>query len=461
MAKWFQSKQARAGSYSATFVIVFVAILAAVNYLAVKYNKTYDATQLKLYSLSDQTLRVLDELESDVKIYYFDQKFRFDAARNSLVRYENASNRVTVQYIDPDAEPAVTRAMNVRTLGTVIVEVGASRSEAPSTSEEDITNTIIKAIKGEVKAACFLTGHGEAQLEDQDRLGISGLAAEATAANYSTRTVSLLESPQIPSDCSVVVIAGPSVAFVEPEVQLLRDYVAGGGRLLMMLDFDSSTGLEDLASEWGIQVNEDLVIDQSGIGQLFGGGPLTPIVNNFDPEHPITRVLGNIATFFPLTRSVTAGSAPGWTVTELAMTGGDSFATSDFTVTGGEMSLSENAQRTPGPISVAVAASQDVDAPAQDASVAEEPQQGRVVVTGTSQLARNNGLGRGGNRDLLLNMMNWLTSDEDLISIRPVSPESTPIDMSTSEVYRLLLGLVLGIPLVIIFAGVRTWWVRR
>ena len=83
------------------------------------------------------------------------------------------------------------------------------------------------------------------------------------------------------------------------------------------------------------------------------------------------------------------------------------------------------------------------------------------MVTGTSQLARNNGLGRGGNRDLLLNMMNWLTSDEDLISIRPVSPESTPIDMSTSEVYRLLLGLVLGIPLVIIFAGVRTWWVRR
>jgi hypothetical protein len=60
MANWFQSKQARAGSYSATYVIVFVAILAAMNYLAVQYNKTYDATEQKLYSLSDQTLRILD-----------------------------------------------------------------------------------------------------------------------------------------------------------------------------------------------------------------------------------------------------------------------------------------------------------------------------------------------------------------------------------------------------------------
>lgn len=460
MANWFQSRQARAGGYSATYILVFVAILAAVNYLAVQYNKTYDATELKLYSLSDQSLTTLNNLERDVTLYYFDETTRFAPARDSLTRYENASNRVRVRYIDPDADPAVTRAMNIRSLGTTVVEVGESRSESPSFSEEDITNTIIKAVKGEVKTACFLTGHGEPELEDNDRLGFAAIAGEVETANYTAQEVSLLASPQIPADCSVVVVAGPSVNFVEPEIALLTDYVDSGGRLMLMLDYDSSTGLEEVPARWGIEVHEDLIIDQSGIGQLLGGGPLTPLVNQFDPEHPITRVMGgNTATFFPLTRSVAATTdAAGWTPTELALTSADAFATSDFAIENGELTLSETAQVVNGPIAVAVASSLDVEEPEEGA---EAPAQGRVVVTGTSLFARNAGLARGANRDLILNALNWLTSDEDLISIRPNDPESTPIEMSTADAVRLLLGLVLFLPLLIVAAGVRTWWVRR
>lgn len=461
MANWFQSKQARAGSYSASYVIVFVAILAAVNYLGVQYNKTFDATEQQLYSLSDQTLRVLDELESDVRIYYVDQRFSFPEARNSLVRYENASSKVTVQYVDPDGDPALARALNVRTPGSTIVEIGASRSEAPSTAEEDVTNTIIKAIKGEVKEACFLTGHGEAVIEDQDRLGLSLLAGEAVDANYSTRTISLLESPQLPASCNVVVVAGPTTAYLEPEIEILRQYANGGGRLLLLFDYDANSGLEALASEFGLAVNEDLVIDQSGIGQLFGGSPLAPVINNFDPQHPIGRVMRNVYAIFPMTRSISAESgANGWTSLALANTSADSFATAGFTIVDGKMTLSDSAQRTPGPITVAAAASLSI-APAEGASPDEEKREGRVVAVGTSQFARNAALGQGGNRDLALNMLSWLTSDEDLISIRPVVAGSTPIELSQGAVIRLLLGLVIGIPLIIIFAGVRTWWVRR
>lgn len=461
MANWFQSKQARAGSYSASYVIVFVAILAAMNYLAVQYNKTLDATQQKLYSLSDQTMRILDELESDVRIYYVDEPLRFAVAKDSLIRYENASNRVTVQYVDPDADPALTRALNVRTPGTTVVEIGESRSEAPSTSEEDVTNTIIKAIKGEVKEACFLTGHGEATIDDQDRMGMSLLASEAASSNYTTRTTSLLDSPEIPAACSVVVVAGPSTAYLEPEAGILRQYVIGGGRLLLLFDYDAPSGLEALTAEFGLTVNEDLVIDQSGIGQLLGGSPLAPIINNFDPEHPIGRVMRNVYAIFPMTRSlgVTSGTA-GWTALGLAQTSAESFATAGFTIVDGKMTLNESAQRTPGPITVAGAASLSI-VPAEGASPDAEQREGRVVVVGTSQFARNVAIGQGGNRDLALNMLSWLTSDEDLISIRPVTAGSTPIELSQGDVVRLLLGLVVGLPLIIILAGVRTWWVRR
>ena len=103
------------------------------------------------------------------------------------------------------------------------------------------------------------------------------------------------------------------------------------------------------------------------------------------------------------------------------------------------------------------------DADAADSAAPEETEakEGRVVVTGTSQFARNAFIGLGGNRDLLLNMLNWLSSDEDLISIRPKDPENTPISITQSGMTRLFFGTGIGLPLRIVFAGVRVWWLRR
>ena len=155
---WLKTRQVKSGAYMAVYVLVAFAILAAVNYLAVQYNKTYDATKDKLYSLSDQTLKVLHNLDRDVKIYYFDKKTQFQRARDMLTRYSNATTKVTVEYIDPDSRPEVAQAMNVRNYGTVFVEMGPTREEAKSTNEEDVTNAIIKAIKGKEKKACLLGG---------------------------------------------------------------------------------------------------------------------------------------------------------------------------------------------------------------------------------------------------------------------------------------------------------------
>ena len=153
-----KTRQAKSGAYMTVYVLVAFAILAAVNFLAVQYNKSYDATKDKLYSLSDQTLKVLHNLDRDVKIYYFDKKTQFQRARDMLTRYSNATTKVSVEYIDPDSRPEVAQAMNVRTYGTVFVEMGPTREEAKTTNEEDVTNAIIKAIKGKEKTACLLAG---------------------------------------------------------------------------------------------------------------------------------------------------------------------------------------------------------------------------------------------------------------------------------------------------------------
>ena len=481
---FLKTRQAKSGGYMVTYILVFVAILVAVNYLGVRYNKTYDATENKLYSLSDQSIKILNGLEQDLKIYYFDQAPSFERVRGSLVQYENASHRVSVSYVDPDSRPELAREMNVRTYGTLYVEYAGNREEANSASEEDITNAIIRVKKGQEKTACFLTGHGEADPEDRDRQGFAGAKEETEGANYKTKTVSLLENPEVPQDCTVLIVAGPGNDYLEPEIGILTKYVEGGGRMAFMLDYEKSPRLVEMLAGWGIRVKDDLIVDLSGIGQLFGGGPLTPLVAEYG-SHAITDVMGNKATFFPMSRTVEPGdSADGWTATRLFSTTAGSFATE------GEF-VDEELQRDPdketeGPISIAVAATFDVpveepsgaaenegdkgnegegdeaDAALNDDSEDDEDEkQGRVVVVGTSVFARNSSLGRGSNLDLFLNILNWLSSDEDLISIRPKDPEDTPLDLSSSDMSRVFFLTVVGFPLVIIIAGINAWWRRR
>ena len=477
---WLKTRQTKYGAYSATYTMVVLACLVAVNYLADRYNETFDATKDKLYSLSDQTLKILDNLDHDLKIYYFDQNQRFSEARSTLVRYENASRRVTVDYVDPDAKPELAQAMNIRSYGTTLIEAGPNREEATSTGEEDITNAIIKLLKGEEKTACVLTGHGEADTSDPERDGFSAAEQAIQDANYETKTVSLLEKPEIPSDCTLLILPGPDKSYFEPEVDLIKAYVEGGGRALFLLDSEKSSELVELLAGWGVKVRDEIVLDFSGVGQFFGMGPLSPLVAEYE-NHPITEVMGNVAAFFPMSRGVEAGDAVGdWDVQNLFSTTSGSVATSDYQIEEGEIRPNlDNARE--GPITLGVAATYDVpkadEGGADDSSDGdegegetddddpaaeeEEEKQGRIVVVGTSLFARNASLGRGGNGDLLLNMLNWLSSDEDLISIRPKDPESTPLNLSSSEMQRLFWLSVVIFPLAIVGLGVRVWWIRR
>jgi ABC-type uncharacterized transport system involved in gliding motility auxiliary subunit len=468
MSNWMQSRQVREGSYSGVYVLVVLAILVAVNWLANQYNKSYDATDAKLYSLSDQTVKILGDLPGDAKIYYFDRPTEYErrdmngvTPRGSLTRYANASSKVSVEYIDPEKEPAKAELMNVRTFGTLMVEIAGRRETASSVSEQDITNAFIKLLKGEDKTACVLTGHGEAAGDDSEALGFAVARQAVRDANYQYQEISLLENPEIPAACSLVIIAGPEQALLEPEVEIVRNYVNSGGRLLLMINHAKSPELVALAAGWGVEVRDDLVIDASGIGRLFGGGPVIPLVVSYEP-HPITEPFagGSSPTLFPLTRSVArAESVPdGWDVDELLRTGAASLATTDYDKP--EITANPGVDRE-GPLALAVAASRNIPASAEAEGAEAEAKEARVVVVGTSRFARNSYLGRVGNRDLFVNMVNWLASDEDLISIRPRNPASTPMEMTQSQMSWMFFGLLVGLPLVIVVAGVRTWWLRR
>lgn len=459
---WLQKRQTKYAGYLLVYVIIVLGILAAANLLANRYDKTFDATSSKAFSLSGQTKKVVQNLKQDVKIYYFfDPRQGINDSRlgpspkDLLGRYETLSHRLSVEYINPVKNPKKALDMKVQTMGTTIVEVNGRHEEAKSLNEEQVTNALIRALKGGKRTACFLEGHGEHDLESTDPGGFSSVKESLEASNFTTKSVSLMQKEAaVPSDCTVLVEAGPRTDLIEPEIQAIKKYIEGGGRALVMLDPPTkgvnNGALVKLLGDWGVKVNNDIAVDLSGIGQLFGADELSPLVTKYE-SHAITREMRNVATLFPLARTVEAGeSKDKASVEKLFSTSSKSYATTDFA--SGQIKLDPKKDKA-GPLTLAVAGTYRTD---------KEGTQGRFVVTGSSRFVSNSTLSfPGGNRDMFLNMMSWLSSDEDLISIRPKDPEDRRLTLSAAQMTRIFYATVLGFPLLIIVGGTYVWWHRR
>ena len=116
--KWLRARQTKYAAYATVYILVVVTIAVVVNVLANRYNRSWDSTANKRYTLSDQTAKIVRDLKQDARIKYFDQTSRFAGARDLLDRYSNLSSRVQVEYIDPDKNPQVARAAGITSYGT-------------------------------------------------------------------------------------------------------------------------------------------------------------------------------------------------------------------------------------------------------------------------------------------------------------------------------------------------------
>ena len=475
MASGFlKSRQTRYGAYMGAYILVIVAVLGAVNFLANRYDKSYDATSNKQFSLSDQTQKVAKGLKNDVRIYYFDDQTRFQTGRDLLDRYSSLSPKIHVQFIDPVRKKQQAQAAGYRRDLTVLVNSNGRNEEAKSLTEEEVTGALIRSQKSGERNVCYVTGAGEHSLDDEQAGGFSVQKQLLERDNYKSKSITLkpaaAEAPkqvaigqtptpgavEVPKDCLALVIGGPQTDYPKPVVEAIQKYVEGGGHAMFMLDNTLRLGREQAASEnpeligmlagWGVTVNKDLVLDLSGIGGMFGAGPEIPVVIQYE-SHAIVRPLQRVPTAFPVPRSLDVKAAGKSTPEKLFGTGEDSIAV-DSIGAGGAIDPKKGKK---GPHTLAAAG-----------TVSGSPS-GRFVVVGTSGWAENRALGSRtlGNRDLFMNAINWLTADEDLISIRPKSTEDRPLTMTGQKLNMVFWLSVIIFPLAVVSFGLATWWKRR
>jgi len=484
-------RQLRYGSNTAVLILVVLAILVGVNYLATRHPLKKDLTKNQRYSLSDQTRKIVQGLKDDVRVVYFQRADQMEGSSgvDRVRQYEGLSSHVKAEFVDPVAKPARARELDVRgPWPTIVVQRGDKKERITSDSEQDLTNAFIKITREGKKTVCFEDGEGERDLDGADEDGLSGAKAALGRDLYDTKKIVLAQlGAKVPAECSVLVVAGPQTDLLPQIADAIRDWVKGGGKALLMNDpelKEKRPNYDALIKAFNIDAGNDIVVDVSGYGQLVGTGELTPLAVEYG-SHEITRGF-RVMTAFNQARSMQAGTGTveGVYAQDLVKTSPASWGETDLTLKApvqfddgkdkkGPVSLGAVATVTvaaspspaPAPGSAPSPAASGTPAPAPSASPSpdEAPprREGRVAAFGDSDFASNGFLGFQGNRDFLLNTVAWLAQDVDLISIRPKEPDDQRLVLTQTQQWNLLiLGLVL-IPGVFVALGIREWWSRR
>ena len=467
----FSRRQARYGSLSAFSILVVLGIIVAINYIGSKQNKRWDLTASKQYSLSDQTKNILAKLDAPLQVQVYAKDVDFPQYQDRLKEYEYASKRIATEYIDPVKKPTLAKENKIDQYGTIVFNYKGRSERTTSDSEQDITTGIIKVVQGQTRKVYFTQGHGERDIASQDPNGYGAIAAALARENYTVDKVVLAQSGSVPDDAAVVIVAGPKTDFFPPEIDALKKYLNDkAGKVLMEIDPPEKTdspaqpNLIALAHDWGMDVDTNIVLDVSGMGRLIGTDASVPVAANY-PAHPITQRF-NVLTAFPLARSVTpvSGGVNGHTAQTFVETGPKSWAQADIAslLKNGKPSYGEGKDDKKGPVSIACAVSASSAPPAPPAKPDEGPKpETRVVVVGDSDFASNGALGIQGNHDLFMNILGWLSQQENLISIRPKEPDDRRITLTAVQQTWISWLAVAIIPLCIFGTGVYTWWRRR
>ena len=471
IARSFGGRNVKYGSIAAGSVVVFLGILVGINWIASRQNKRWDVTETKQFELSDQSKKVMTSLTKPVYARVFHSTGDVQRLRDRMAEYQYLSPQLKVEFYDVEKQPLEAQKYEIQQFGTIVFEYEGRREKTTSDREQDITNALIKVVEGKAKKVYFLQGHGERDLAGSTQTGYSQIAEALKSDNFETAPLALAQEGTIPADATLLVIAGPTSDLLPGELEQVKAYLGRAGKVMLLIDAPSQDGspnvpgLIALAKDWGIDVGNNVVLDASGMGRAIGAGPEVPLAMSY-PPHAVTDGF-RIMTAFPLSRSVTPveGGTGGHTAQSLVMTSPRSWAEGDV------KALFVTRQPKPGeasdkagPISMAAAVTGAATAtpPPAPGEPADGPKpEARLIVVGDADFGSNNFVGLQGNKDLFLNMANWLAQQENLIAIRAKDPEDRRIQLTEDQSSRIFWISLLVIPLAFIGIGVRVWWKRR
>jgi ABC-type uncharacterized transport system involved in gliding motility auxiliary subunit len=443
-----------------TFVIALAAlvILGLFNVLGSRYPNKVDMTSNQQFTLSDQSKRVAENLPGPVRVTAFltstdPNKQDFQTRLNDYAA--RSGNKLSFEFIDPEQRPGDAIAAGINETGTVVYQMGDKKQNSTGTTENDITTALVKLQRPE-KKVYFTQGHGERSLDGFDQGDYSQIKQALERDNFTTAPLNLITTRAIPDDAALVVVAGPTNAFLPEEKEALKAYLDGGGKLFLLLGPGTQADFNDLLSQYQVAVNTNqLVVDPA---QPFLNDVRVPVVDKYG-SHAITKDL-RLATFYPGTGSISvpSSSSGGATVVPLAQSSDQSWGNTNQQ----QIARADSDPKGPLPLAVAIEAN-GTPPPATNPTGQPAPSNGaRIVVVATPNIVANRFLSvSSGNTDLFLDSANWLASEDNLISIRAPETASRQMLLTGPQINLVKFSSFLFLPLAVLAIGAVVWWTRR
>ncbi|HEU0234307.1 MAG TPA: Gldg family protein [Gallionella sp.] len=446
------------------FVLLLLGIASGLGYLATRYHVQRDITHNASNSLEPASVEVLRQLGGPVNItvYATEQDARLGdirkIIRNFMSLYQRYKPDIQLTFIDPEKEPEKARAARVQLNGEMVVEYAGRSEHLTQLNEPTLTSTLLRLAHSRDQTVMYLDGHGERKLDGiaNHDLG-EPFGAKLRQNGFRIGSLNLALAQEVPRNTAVLVITQPQVDLMPGEVDKLLRHVERGGNLLWLVDAEPLHGLERLAEKLDLLLPPGTVIDPAASGM---NAPATWSLGVVYPPHAITRNF-NLITAFPSARPLAWNENPDWqhsVLVEVAARGWVSHNAASINTPGAkphdENRLSghpfDKQHDTPGPAIIAVALQRNINDREQ-----------RIVVVGNGAFLANSFAGNGGNVDLGVNMVNWLASEEHLITLQPRAAKDSNLALGKTQLTAIGIGFLLGLPLLLAGVGVYIWWKRR
>jgi len=431
------------------FAALMLVAAVALYQVAARHPMQWDMTQSASNSLDASSVDVLKQLPGEIKltVYATGQDAQLGdihkLIRDFVALYQRYKQNITIAFIDPLKQPEEARKVNIQANGEMLVEYGGRVEHLTIISEQALTSVLLRLAHGKDNLLMYLDGHGERRLEGIANHDLGEFGKKLQQNGYRLGSLNLSIAQNVPRNASMLLITQPQVDLLPGEVDKLLRYIAGGGNLLWLVDAEPLHGLEPLAEKLGLLLTPGIVIDPSAEEMRT---PATWALGAGYPPHAVTHNF-NLITVFPYARAIGWEENTEWqhaTLVEAAPRGWVSSRTVQ-----GKPRFDKN-NDVPGPVNVALALQRDINDREQ-----------RIVIVGSGSFLANAYSGNGGNMDFGVNMVNWLSNEEKLISLQPRAVKDGAVNLSKTQLGLIGGGLLIALPLLLVLVGGVMWWKRR
>lgn len=431
------------------FVILLLLLVILLGYLATQSRLQWDVSQNGRNSLSEASVEILQKLQGPVQVtaYATEQHAQLGDIRKIIADfvalYQRVKPDLSLTFIDPVAQPILAQEADVQVNGEMVIRFNQRVEHLTVINEQAFSNALMRLARAEDKLIVALSGHGERRLDGNANYDLGGVGKHLRTNGFNSQQLNLAIEQDVPENASMLLIASPQTDLLPGEVDKLLNYIDRGGNLLWLVDQESLRGLLPLTEKLRLTLTPGVVVDPQA-EQLKA--PITFALGAIYGQHVITNNFDYI-TVFPFARQITINENEEWSGVSLVE------AAPQGWVETGDLNAAVNfdqADDVAGPIGIAVALTRNI-----------QDREQRIVVVGSGHFLANTYLGNGSNLDFGINLINWLTGDEELMVIQPRATLDSNLILSEFELILIAVGFLVLLPLLFLVSGAVIWWRRK